>query len=382
MRVYQLFIKSIKEQIRDWRTLSLSLLMPVVFMVIFGLAFGKGYYNYKIFVINKDSGSLNKNYGNELIDRLIKGKYQDNSNIFTVTLIKSKEKYLGEIQKHNAIAIVTIPENFSQALINKNSDNKASVLYEGDPGYPSFNLVKIFLDGTLNELIKEITQYSSPVSSEIGYLVSSGSGSEFDLIAPGMMIMSIFLLIIQVAIVLIREIENKTIKRLQLTPMRTWEFLSGIGATQVLFSIFMVPLMFATAILVGFKSNGSLLNGMIIGVITSISGIAIGLIVAAFSKNTNQAFIIGNMIIVPIVFLSGTFFPLPQIYLFDLFSHHISIFDFQPATHSVNALTRIFLFNYGLKDLGWEIIMILFLTSIYFFIGVILFRTKHLKVRT
>jgi len=49
-----------------------------------------------------------------------------------------------------------------------------------------------------------------------------------------------------------------------------------------------------------------------------------------------------------------------------------------PPTHAVLALNKIFTYGAGFADILYEISMLLILTVIYYAIGVILFRKKHI----
>jgi lipopolysaccharide export LptBFGC system permease protein LptF len=51
-------------------------------------------------------------------------------------------------------------------------------------------------------------------------------------------------------------------------------------------------------------------------------------------------------------------------------------------THAISALNKTLVMNMGLKAILPEIIAILFLTAVYFFIGATLFRHRHLKLVT
>lgn len=373
MKIGAIFWKSLKEQVRDWRTLGLSFAMPVVFMVIFGLAMGGGYYTYKIITDNRDSGPL----GREWLQRLQGSLYANGRPVFILQAPGSAASDREKLEKHEVAARLTIPAGFSAAL-QRPAARPVEVTVTGDPGFPAFSLVKMMVDGELNAFAAAKSGRTPLVGSRLEMLGGGGEGSEFDYIAPGLMLMAIFMLLIQCAVAIVRECEAGTILRLRLMPLRSGEYLAGVGLTQVLFAVLMIPMMFYTAVAVGFHSRGSLLTGMVVGVLASLSAIAVGLITAAVSRTANQAFLIGNMVIIPVVFLSGVFFPAPQITLFHL-GRPFGLFDLQPATHAVNAFNRIFLFGAGLGEIGYEIFMMLFLSAVYFLIGVWLFRRTHLR---
>ncbi|HEX3045160.1 MAG TPA: hypothetical protein VHY08_10415 [Bacillota bacterium] len=90
---------------------------------------------------------------------------------------------------------------------------------------------------------------------------------------------------------------------------------------------------------------------------------------------------IGNLPFFLIMFFSGMMFPVPEINLFHIGSHAFRLNDILPPTHTIVAMNKILNYNAGLKDLGYEIGIILALTAIYFTVGVWLFNRRHLRTR-
>ena len=99
-------------------------------------------------------------------------------------------------------------------------------------------------------------------------------------------------------------------------------------------------LTFATAVGFGFRSQGPLWLALVVTVITSLSIIGIGLLVACFSKTVSQAFVIANFPLGFLMFLTSAAFPLPRLTLFTLFGRGFALPDLLPPTHAVVALNK------------------------------------------
>lgn len=388
MKLLRIAWKAILEMARDYRTLLISIAFPVSFMIIFGLAMGTNYYTAKIFVINQDKsidGSVK--YGEDLIRMLGGFAYEDGTNIFTIKKISDRKETGKRIEKREYAALIIIPPDFSTVLNSlKRSKEQSAPLSQpvievlGDPSSPTYSLVKLLFDAAFNVFISEKTGYKPPVTTQASFLnAGSGKGSEFTYLAPGLMLMAIYMMLIQVAMVIAQETEHKTISRLKMAGVKTWEYLAGIGLSQFVFAVIMVPVMLFTAVMMGFNSKGSLLTGIFFGVIASISSVAIALIVAAFSKTEKEAFLWGNIITVPVIFFSGIFFPLPEITLFNIGGTPFTLFDLQPTTHAHRAFLQVFLYGAGIGDLLYELSMLLIITALYFGIGVFLYNRLQLK---
>ena len=119
-------VKALKEIVRDRGLLAMTLLFPMVFMLVFGFAFGAaGGQNtpYVIVVLNNDTGTSSSymgsghfNFGENFTQVLRDLKYE-NSTVPMFTLQNAtREEALNLLKKRNVACIVTIPENFSHAM--------------------------------------------------------------------------------------------------------------------------------------------------------------------------------------------------------------------------------------------------------------------------
>jgi ABC-type multidrug transport system permease subunit len=77
---------------------------------------------------------------------------------------------------------------------------------------------------------------------------------------PGLIVFSIIMLLFTSTIAFIREIEERTILRIQLAPISTFEYFIGIGLAQFLIGVVSVGFTMGAAILFGFKFQGSNLS--------------------------------------------------------------------------------------------------------------------------
>jgi len=69
--------------------------------------------------------------------------------------------------------------------------------------------------------------------------------------------------------------------------------------------------------------------------------------------------------------------PLPKINLFALGGNQVYLNDILPTATATRAFNKILNFDSGISDISFEIIWILALSLIYFFIGTWLFKRKY-----
>ena len=273
MKTLAVLHKSLLEQVRDLRGMAVSFMLPVMFMVIFGAVFGASFYTYDILVLNDDSGSQQEGaafgLGDSLVAALEASTYEDGTRIFRVTRISSRDEIGDRLARHDKVALINIPTTFTRSVLSAGTAGavRSVVSVEGDPGFPSFNLVRWLVEAVVAEVVAD----DPPVRLETVAAVSGTATSEFDYMAPGLMLLAIFMLLIQSATVLLSEVESGTLKRLSISRLRAWELLAGVSLSQVIFAALMIPLMFLSAIMMGFHNSGSLFDATVVGVITSLS---------------------------------------------------------------------------------------------------------------
>jgi ABC-2 type transport system permease protein len=132
VKFLSLAIKALKQTIRDRRSLLFLLLFPVVFMIIFAFAFGSpsslgtGTTPHEIAVFNLDRGatvSINNtiqhiNSGASLTQLLGNVKYaQTDTHMFQLNNV-SADQAQTMLKSRGLDAVITIPENFSQAVVS------------------------------------------------------------------------------------------------------------------------------------------------------------------------------------------------------------------------------------------------------------------------
>ena len=130
-------------------------------------------------------------------------------------------------------------------------------------------------------------------------------------LVPSILGMSLMQLGIFSAIPLVADREKHILKRLQATPLRRWQLVGSNVLMRLLISVVQ------TAIIVGvgagvFKvqiaGNWLLIGGLV--VLGSMTFIALGYVIASFAKTEEAANGMTSVVQFPLMFLSGTFFPI------------------------------------------------------------------------
>ncbi len=380
MRLIRVFLKSMREQLRSYWMLILTLSLAPVFVLLYWMITGGGSTTYRVLIINQDNQAA-VSVSTAVIEKIKQLSYANEQPILKVSLIEDQTTAETKLRNREAAALIVFPENFSSTLLAAKSGklvDPVNLTLIGDLTNPYYPLVSIMAVSAVDEYVKEMIGQSSPVVLNEIPLGVSAARTEFEMYVPALLILAVVMLIFQVSMTITREVENGTLRRLQMTKMTAFDLLGGISLGQMLIGIACVVLTFVTAILLGFQSQGPMWIAILIGSVTSISIIGVGLIIACLARTVSEAFIYANFPLILLMFFTGAVFPMPPIPIFTIAGCTIGLFDFLPPTHAIVALNKVLTLGSGLKDVTYELSMLLILSVIYFALGVLLFNKYRL----
>ena len=390
MRLWNVFIKSVREQKRDLWVVGLSLAFAPLFVFIYYLMTGgTGTTSYGVLVINQDvpvtltDGTI-FSAGDDVVENLRGITYQNGSPLLRVTLVDDRADAEQKLRDRAAAALVIIPADFSaqlSAFRSGDTSAKTDLTFIGDLTNPYYTVAAVMAMTAADAYTQEFTDAPRPVELVEIPLGASAARSEFENYVPGLLVLAVVLMVFQAAMTPARDIESGAMRRLRLTPLTAFDYLGGTSLWLALISIGGVFLTFATAVAFGFRSQGPLWLAVLVTAITSLSIIGIGLIVACFSKTVSQAFVIANFPLGFLMFLTGAAFPLPRFTLFTIAGRGFALPDLLPPTHAVVALNKIFTLGAGFKDVAFELAALTLLSALYFGIGVWLFQRTQMRTR-
>ncbi len=379
MRVSDVFLKCLREQVRAPLVLAIAVLTGSAFMVIFGLAMGNTFYTHPVAILDED-----RTLGSQaLVRQLEEARYEDGNRLFQVRLAGDPAALTLDLQRQRLSAVLRIPKGFGATLASLEQGHAVPpcpLELTSDPANAAFGLVRLKVDSTLQAFLLKHGQPTPPFVLVNHFLESAvRGGGEFTYLAPGLMLMAIFLMLIHCAMVLVQEVQRGTMLRLRLSGLPTWQYLAGVGLSQGLFAACMLPLMYAAAWSVGFRGSGHLGTAFLVGTASSLVAIAFGMVTAAFSRTVIEAFLWGNLMTLPVVFLSGVFFGVPDHILFHLGDHPVRMLDWLPSYPAVTALKRVLLNGATLREVSGELVKLLVTSAGFFALGAWLFKRTHLR---
>jgi len=358
--------KSLLEILREAQLLVLTIVMPLAFLVITVVTYTSDLQvTYKIGILAETS------QGEAIIKILNNQTYPDGKPIFNISTISEWGSVDRKLKEGEETAFIRIKDD--------PKDQNTQVTIYGDALSTRFYRASTILENSLLDFGRKTAGHPTVILFKEQPLTSNGPRTELDLYAPGMITFGLLMIIPQTAMLVAREDRWKTLERLRLTSLRSWEMLGGISLAQMVVAIFQVVIVLLAAVAMGFNNQGSLGLAILIGLAVSASAIGQGLFVACFVQDDSQAANVASTFAMIQVFLSGSFYQLPPLTMFSVAGHQIDVFDIFPATHGFRALQQVLTYGDGFQEISFRLGATLTLSLVYFVLGVVIFKRVKLK---
>ncbi len=386
MRVLTFLHKTFLENLREWKILSMVLVFAPFFVYLMWGYFHATEPAYRLLVMDHDAGVVQGEAlfdAEDLIEIWRQAKHADGESIFVVKLTDDLEASTERLKKRQADLLVEIPADFSQRIGDFAAGTgftPAVLTNHADPANTRGSMAMAMSDYIAFAAVAMVTQAPSPMDVR---MVSVGGGeqpSEFDLYVPALLMLAVIMVMFSAAATLIKEVDKGTVSRLVLSRLTIVELLTAVSINQVLIGVVSLMLAYASAVSVGYHSEGSVPAIVVVGALATLSVVAISVLVAAFMRTIFELLTVGCFPFFILMFFSDCMFPLPKIHITTISDYAIYATDILPTAVAVRALNQILTHGAGLADVWVELSCVVVLTAGYFAIGGWLFTRRHFRV--
>jgi ABC-2 type transport system permease protein len=378
MKVIACFIKTLKENLRDWKILILAIVFAPFFVYLMYLYSGNSSTSfYKVVVLNNDSSGQ---FAKELISEWENLKTEDDKPILEIRPLSDTTEARKMVRNREADLFVIIPQDFSESLrtfIEGSSKLISPLTSYGDQANVKYTPALSFIDYLTYSYLGLKTGIELPMSMNYEYAGKGKIIKEFDLYIPAMLVLAIIMILFTAGASIVREVEKDTITRLSLSGLTSSEFMAALSLNQIIIGLICLFVTLLAAFSVGYKTTGSILLLFLTGTVTCFSVISIAIITACFIRTMFGLLTLGCFPFFILAFFSDSFMPLPKINLFRLAGNQVYLNDILPTATATRAFNKILNYDSGLTDVAFELIWITALALLYFFIGIRLFRRKY-----
>ncbi len=274
-----------------------GLVFPVILILIFGAIFsGGGSGTITMYAQNQDTGQVSTSY----LESINKTKTLQ---VITVDTSVNFTEYMSKNAVENGL---TIPANFTTDFMMHQPVNVT--VYTNPSGSTGGTVLGVV--GALNNQFNLGAFNGSAIISITQETVGSQE-NYIDFLVPGLIGFAILVNpMFSLVEISSNYKKNKLFKQLSLTPLTKMEWLTS----KILWYIVLSSLSFLLMAGVGIAAFGANINltvwlipFLIIGPMLFAS---LGMLVGTVTKNPETAGVIGNIVTFPMMFLSGTFFPI------------------------------------------------------------------------
>jgi ABC-2 type transport system permease protein len=177
-----------------------------------------------------------------------------------------------------------------------------------------------------------------------------------DFLLPGLVALSIMQMsVFSVAFVFTQFKEKGVLKRLLATPMRPYQFVIANGITRLIVALIQAGIFIGLGlILFHAQIVGSPLLLLLIIVLGAIMFLGLGFTVSGLSKTVDSVPAIANLIVFPMLFLGGVFFPITS-----MPNWLQNIARVLPLTYFSNGLRDVMTKGSTILETGWNIVGLL-----------------------
>lgn len=366
---YLITLRLWKQLLRDRRTLALLLFAPILYIIIFGVAFGGEIEHAPVIVINEDSDTqivipeppfyTTICLGAKIVNSLDESVKVD----ITVSSINYSEAKQLVIEKQYLCAI-WIPLNFTRNLASLSGQNVS---------------IKLFLDnsnpqegGVIIQAFQEAFQQATGefienLKLDVEYAYGENL-TTLDFFAPAMIIFGIFFFsFLLVMMNLIGERKGGTLPLLLQCPYDKGQIIIGYLMAFSIVSMTQTTVIIIVARTVFNVSFGTTLahyfSLYVSAVILGWTGLVLAIFLSSFARSEFQAIQFIPIVILPALLLSGIVIPLTQIPEIIRWVSYLL-----PTTYGVHLLRQISIEGYVLELFNLDLIAMLFF-FVLFLIG-------------
>jgi ABC-2 type transport system permease protein len=287
---------------RDRLALFFGILFPLIFLFVFGsISKGGGETSFSVAVINQSDSAYSQQYVKQVNGNKV---FKVDKTITTLSAAQDK------MDKSQLDGTIVLPPSFGEVKQGQQyPSGQAKVIYTQNNETAGQTLTSI-LDTSFKATNAKFVPAAQPFSVT-GQQLNEKSLSAFDYTFAGLLGFSIVGLGIFGPVNVFPELKKQGIlRRLHTTPLKVWQYFTSTMISQAIIGMVSLAVMFAVALTV-FDLNvvGNYFEIIAFLIFSIITILGIGLAIGGWAKNERQAAPLSNIVVFPMLFLSGTFFP-------------------------------------------------------------------------
>jgi ABC-2 type transport system permease protein len=301
--LFQLTIANIRSFVRDRAAMFWTIAFPLIFILMFGAIFSGGDDPPRLFGwVDNDKSPQSAQ---------LRAAFDATANVDLADA--SESDALEQMRKGDLRAVIVVPSGYGATIeaLAAAPGEPARVVVYADPTQANatadtMQVVSAVLDGMSLAILGRgpavVPQPRAIQTQDLGFV---------SYIVPSILGMALMQLGVFSAIPLVADREKLILKRLSATPLRRWQLVGSNVIMRLLIAIVQTLVIVGVgSFAFGVKIAGDLVLVGALVVLGSLAFIALGYVIASFAKTEDAANGMTSVVQFPLMFLSGTFFPI------------------------------------------------------------------------
>jgi ABC-2 type transport system permease protein len=351
----------------DRRSVGMIVMMPLMFIFLFGYTFAGEPVNIRTIVVNEDAGAVvtlpnttvqvTLYFSEAILDYIDTNKlslvYEDNL-----------EDSLEEVEHGQAWAVIHFPTNFSlsnqqrmEGTVNDSMLDTVMILHLDGSNSQVASSIMGEVNGAIFEVIEEHNPDLSMSSISAVDFVYGENVRFIDFFAPGIIgLITTMVTIILTIVSFVRERTNGTLDRLFVSPAKPTDIVMGYTMTFSLIALFQsVELVAVASLLFDIAFVGSIYFALALIVLYAIGILGLGILLSTLAKNEFQAIQFVPLIFTPSILLAGILWPIESM---PEFIRPVSLFI--PLTYLADGLRSVMIRGWGPAEIWADVLLLVF----------------------
>ena len=331
----RLTVANTKSFVRDRAALFWTVAFPLIFVVIFGLIF---------------TGSPTPtSYGFADLDgsEASAGVKAAFDAVEGVSLVEgTEEALLAQMRQGEVDAVIVIPAGYGESVAAGGAP--ATLTVYTDPSQSQADGRTRQLVGFVVGAVNQAASGEPPAVVPSFETIQTNDFNYLSYLIPSILAMSLMQGGVFAAIPLVADREKLILKRLGATPLRRWQLVGSNILVRLLVALIQTVIIVGVGtLLFGLETTGRWLAVGFFIVLGSLTFIALGYVIASFTKTEEAANGVTQVVQLPMLFLSGIFFPIATMGEFLQ-----TIARLMPLTYLADALRQVMVDGIPFATLG------------------------------
>jgi ABC-2 type transport system permease protein len=293
-----LTVANIKSFTRDRAALFWTLAFPLIFIFLFGAIFSGGNADRTI-----GFGDLDGTPASAQLKAAFAG-------VPNVKLVDGSEDELtAKMRDGEVSAVIIVPQGYAASVVG--GGTPANLTVYTDPSQSTADGATKQLVGFVLSQVNQAASGRPPAVAPDFRSVQTNDLTFISYLVPSILGMSLMQLGVFAAVPLVADREKLIFKRLHATPLRRWQLVGSNVIMRLIIAVLQTVIIVSIgSVVFGVQVSGNWLLIAALVLLGSLTFIALGYVIGSFAKTEESANGMTSVVQFPLMFLSGTFFPI------------------------------------------------------------------------